>query len=69
MMKWINAYTYPGFMFVPQKALPFGNEWHTIACGMSRILFAVELVEGKDQPLEQPASQFENLGKTVGLLL
>jgi hypothetical protein len=33
MCKWLNAYTCPGFMFVPRKPWPFGNEFHTIALG------------------------------------
>jgi Transposase IS4 len=69
MSTWTNKYTCPGFMFVPRKPWPFGNEWHTICCGLTGILFAVELVEGKDHPKERPPEDFENLGKTVGLLL
>jgi hypothetical protein len=69
MSKWMNDNTCPGFMFVPRKPWPFGNEFHTIACGVSGILYAMELVEGKDEPREKPAAEFSNLGKTVGLLL
>lgn len=68
MMEWTNQYTCPGFMFVPRKPHPFGNEWHSICCGVSGIMFAVELVEGKDSPPELK-KEFETLGKTVGLLL
>ena len=50
MMVWNNQYICPGFMVVPHKPHPLGNEWHTIACGISSILFWMELVEGKDQP-------------------
>jgi hypothetical protein len=46
MLGWTNEYTCPGFIFVPQKPHPFGNEWHSI-CG---IIFGIELVEVKDQP-------------------
>ena len=69
MSIWNNKYTCPGFMCVPRKPWPFGNEWHTIACGLSHILFQVELVEGKDQPRARGQKQFNKLGKTVGLLL
>lgn len=69
MMKWMNAFTCPGFMFVPRKPWPFGNEWHTIACGVSGILYQLELVEGKDEPTERPNPEYSLLGKTVGLLL
>ena len=68
MMKWLNKFTCPGFMFVPRKPWPFGNEFHTIACGETGILFALEIVEGKDQPREKK-KEFSNLGKTTSLLL
>lgn len=69
MSKWLSEYTCPGFMCVPRKPWPYGNEYHTIACGVSGVLYALELVEGKDTPPERPRKEFEVLGKTVGLLL
>jgi hypothetical protein len=69
MSKWLNEYTCPGFMCVPRKPWPLGNEYHTIACGLSGVLYSLELVEGKDEPRERPRKEFEGLGKTVGLLL
>lgn len=68
MSTWTNQFTCPGFMFVPRKPWPFGNEYHSICCGLSGIMFGVELVEGKDAPKERPF-KFEDLGKTVSLLL
>eukprot|EP00980_Cylindrotheca_fusiformis_P024084 scaffold11524_cov91-Cylindrotheca_fusiformis.AAC.3 len=68
MSVWINPYTCPGFMFVPRKPWPFGNEYHTVCCGVSGIMWGVELVEGKDAPPQRHVD-FENEGKTVGLLL
>jgi Transposase IS4 len=68
MMEWTNQYTCPGFMFVPRKPHPFGNEWHSICCGLSGIMYAVELVEGKDKPPNH-SKEFDEKGKTVGLLL
>lgn len=68
MMEWTSKYTCPGFMFVPRKPHPFGNEWHSICCGISGIMFAVELVEGKDRPATLK-HEHEEKGKTVGLLL
>ena len=68
MSTWTNKYTCPGFMFVPRKPWPFGNEYHTISCAKSNVLWGLELVEGKDQPRELP-KHFDVLGKTVGLLL
>jgi len=69
MSPWYSQFSCPGFMFVPRKPWPFGNEWHTIACGISKVLFRVELVQGKDFPKEKPDPEFNSLGKTVGLLL
>ena len=68
MSKWVGKYSCPGFCCVPRKPWPLGNEYHTVACGTSGILYALELVEGKDAPKEVP-QEFSELGKTVGLLL
>lgn len=69
MSVWTNMYTCPGFMFVPRKPHPFGNEYHTICDCESGVLYRLELVEGKDCPAERPKPEFDALGKTVGLLL
>jgi hypothetical protein len=46
---WTNMHTCPGFMFVPQKPwLVFGNEYHKVCCGNTGIMFAMEIVKGKD---------------------
>ena len=39
MSKWINQWTFPGFVFCPQKPWPFGNELCTIACSICTIIF------------------------------
>ena len=67
MSSWMNKYTCPGWMFVPRKPRPFGNEYHSICCGLSCIMFAVELVEGKDRPKELPSPNKKE--KTAHLLL
>eukprot|EP00934_Nitzschia_sp_Nitz4_P007490 Nitzschia sp. Nitz4//scaffold526_size3785//2112//3756//NITZ4_009261-RA/size3785-processed-gene-0.3-mRNA-1//1//CDS//3329553959//7480//frame0 len=69
MSKWVNKYTCPGFMCVPRKPWPLGNEYHSIACSESGLMYAIELVEGRDEPRQQPAKEFHELGKTVSLLL
>ena len=69
MSKWVGKFTCPGFCCVPRKPWPLGNEYHTIACGTSGVLYSVEIVEGRDEPKEAPAKDFSELGKTVGLLL
>ena len=56
-------------MFVPRKPHLFGNEFHTICCGLCGILFALEIVMGKDAP-PQFQLAFEVTRKpTIGLLL
>jgi hypothetical protein len=69
MSVWTNEHTCPGFMFVPRKPWPFGNEYHSACCGMSGIIFQVEIVEGKDRPHKLGGREYNELGKTVGLLL
>lgn len=67
MSSWLSKYTCPGWMFVPRKPRPFGNEYHSICCGVSGIMFAIELVEGKDRPPELPSPPKDE--KTKHLLL
>mmetsp|Transcript_15789 Transcript_15789/g.24035 ORF Transcript_15789/g.24035 Transcript_15789/m.24035 type:complete len:151 (-) Transcript_15789:414-866(-) len=55
MSPWMSQFTCPGFMFVPRKPWLFGNEWYTIACGHSKVMFQVELVKGKDFQRSSPA--------------
>ena len=70
MMVWLNEYTAPGFMVVPRKPHPFGNEWHSICCVVSGIMWCVELVEGDDHPREMGKPEYQELGgATVGLML
>ena len=69
MSKWLNEYTRPGFMCVPRKPWSFGNEYHTISCGLTRVLNRMYIVEGKDMPSQRPPKEFSDLGKTFGLIL
>ena len=70
MLFWFNNYTCPGFMFIPCKAWTFGNEYHTIYCGLLGILFGLELVKGKNCPKELGKPAYNgNSGDTCGLLL
>ena len=70
MSSWSNRWTCPGFMFVPRKPHPLGNEYHTACCGESGILYAMEIVEGKSRPAEKPKDKYEAKGEnTVGLLV
>ena len=67
MSAWLNKWTCPGFMFVPRKPHPFGNDHHGICCGLSNIMFVIELVEGKDEKERDPNEVTH--GKTCALLL
>ena len=69
MSKWLNEYTCPGFMFVPRKPWKFGNEYHDAGCGLSDIIWQVDLREGKDCLAHLGKKEFDELGSTVGTLL
>ena len=69
MSPWTSRWTYPGWMYVPRKPHPQVNEYHTIACGASGILYRMELVEGKSRPRERENEKFHECGKTASLLL
>ena len=64
-----NEYTFPGFMFVPRKAWPFGNKYHDDGCAESDIIWQVKLREGKDHPQHLGNKEHDDKGKTVGTLL
>ena len=67
---WTNNYLCHGFIFVPREPLHFRNEYCTIFCGISGVLYRLYLVEGKYCPMKLDAPIYnEILGKTVGLLL
>lgn len=68
MSTWTSRWTCPGWMFVPRKPHPVGNEYHTICCGESGIMYAMELVEGKDKPVNK-VYEYGELGPTPSLLL
>lgn len=69
MSIWHNCWFCLGWVFCPRKPHPFGNKYHTLCCGYSKILFWCEMVEGKDRPAEVGNPKDDKHGKTVGLLL
>ena len=69
MSVWTNKFTCPGFMFVPRKPWPFGNEYHTVCCCTSGIMWGIDLVDDKDRPRALGQQEVDNMGSTVGLLL
>ncbi len=59
-----------GWVFCPHKLHSFGNEYHSVCCGVSGVMLNVELVEGKDQPAKLNNLKYNDQGgKTCGLLL
>ncbi len=66
----MSQLTFPGWVYCPRKPHPQGNEYHTICCGQTGILFDFEVVEGRDRhaQLGKPEYEVEH-GKTSGLLL
>ena len=63
MSPWTNKYTCPGWMFVPRKPHPFSNEYHSVCCSTSGIMWGMELVEGKDAPcaVEHPKPKHKTM--------
>ena len=55
---WFSRYTCTGWVYVPRKPHPFGNEYHTIVCGESKIIYQLELVEVKHCPAHLPDPEF-----------
>ena len=70
MSIWNSRWTCPGWVFCPRKPHPQGNDYHTICCGETGILFDFEVVEGRDRPTQLGRPEYEvEHGKTGGLLL
>ena len=60
-MSWLYVHT--------KEALEIGNEYHDAGCADSDIICALDLREGKDQPQNLGPKEFDNTGKTTGILL
>ena len=56
-------------MFVPRKTHPFGNKYNTIAFAKSKVIYNIEIVEGKDQIIVMGEKDFEKKGETAGLMV
>ncbi len=57
---WHSMFTCPGWVFCPRKPHPFGNEYHSMYCGISGVMMMIELVEGKDRPCELSDPKFDD---------
>ena len=69
ILEWINRYNFPGWMFVPRKTHPFGDEYYTIECAKSKFIYIVDIVEGKYRPRVMGKKEFEEKGSTAGLMV
>ena len=70
MSIWHSRWKYSGCIFCPWNPHPFGDDFPTACCKLSRIFSVVELVEGKEHTCQSGPLDFEDLGgKNVGLLL
>eukprot|EP00957_Ditylum_brightwellii_P114223 8708447-Ditylum_brightwellii.AAC.1 len=69
MSLWLNRWSCPGWIFVPRKLWSMGDEYHSMCCGMSSIMFVIEMVEGKYWQKELPSLDPEKKGQTAALLL
>ena len=68
MMEWFNKWV-PGFMCVGRNPHLFGNEWNTICCALTYILWRAQIVEDKERPSQLGPKKWEETGKTVGIML
>ena len=70
MVPFTNEYC-PSWVNIKRKPHPYGNEYHSIACAITHIIFAIELVETKkDRPIEGPHKEPEyeqEMGATPAL--
>jgi hypothetical protein len=69
---WLDKFC-PGFMCVPRKPHPFGNEYHTICDGFLDggypIMWRAMIQEGKDRPPELGPKKFSENGPTCGVMM
>ena len=65
MSNWFSRWTCPEWKFAPRKPCLFGNEYHSIICGVTTILFAIEVVEGKDRLQEKKDNFTKKRGNCI----
>ena len=50
---------WPGWMFTPSKPYPFGKYYHTTAYALSKIIYRIDIIEGKYRPQEMVMKDFK----------
>jgi len=71
MVAFLNKYC-PGWTVVKRKPHPMGNEYHTTADCVTKVIFHIEICEGKDQPKEgeHSTNKYEaEMGSKIGALV
>lgn len=72
MIIWTNEFSL-GWITVKMKLHPFGNKYHIATSTKTKIIFYIELVEGKDRSpevsLQLVLNNIQSDAKTIGLLL
>ena len=67
----MNKTTWPDFVLCPCKIHPKGNEYHTICCDESGIIYAWGIDEVRGSPITTGGPEFDkNLNmKMVGIMI
>ena len=65
ILEWINRYNFPGWMSVPLKPHPFENKYLKITCAKYKVIYIVEIVEGKDRPILMVKKDFKRRGQRL----
>ena len=56
-------------MFVSHKPNHFGNEYHTIEYAKYKVIYNVDIMEGKDRPIVMVKKDFDEKGVAAGLMI
>ena len=69
IQNWLDRYTFPGWMFVPHNSHPFVNKYNIIVCELTKVIYRIEIVEGKYRPREMGRKYFGKKGVMAGLMV
>ena len=65
----LNRQTCPGWIFVLRNPQSMSNEYHSMCCGLSSIMFMINLVKERDKLKEVPLLDSQKNSSTISLLL
>ena len=71
MPVWMNKFIFPGFLLFSCKTHPNGNDYHTICCSKSVIMYVWKIFKGRDHliPMGIPEFDTSNNMNEFGLIL